>query len=466
MDETASKAAETIKKYRDDSINLISHMDSDGISAAAIISKALDRLEVEHRAKFVRMLYPEVVENLEVGKLTIFTDLGSSQLSNLREKFEGRDVVIADHHEPEKAKGWRRLIHFNAHGEGLDGAQEISGAGMAYLIARKLDPKNKDLAALAIVGAIGDVQDAWGELRGHNRTIAQDGMDAKTIDRGKDLLLYGRHTRPIFRALETFNDPRIPGVSNSTEGCVSMLKDLDIPYKSGNGYRRVIDLEGEEKQRLASELITRAMTNVPDELVDYVPGLIIGEVYTLLNEGEGSILRGADEFSTCINSTARHEQPLIGLEVAKGDRDVYYRTMRKLLKYHKRCIADGMSYIDGEGLRKGPKGVVQYFDATDQIKETFVGTVANLALGHEKSDPYKPIVGFVRRNGSVKVSARCSKLLFLKGINIASAIRDAANSVGGEGGGHAVAGGAQIDVEKIPDFIEEFENRLLKESRI
>ncbi|KXB02871.1 hypothetical protein AKJ43_00015 [candidate division MSBL1 archaeon SCGC-AAA261D19] len=463
MEETAKEAAEIIERHKNDSITLISHMDSDGISAAALLSKALDRLEIQHQTKFVRMLYPEVVEDLEVGNLTIFTDLGSSQLSNLRGKFEGSDTIIADHHEPEETKGWPRLIHLNAHINGFDGAEEISGAGMAYLVAQKLNSQNKDLAALAIVGAIGDIQNAWGKLQGINRRIAQDGIDAGTIGREKDLLLYGRHTQPIFRALENLTDPPIHDVSNSTEGCISMLKDLKIPYKTKNGYRRPIDLEEEEKRRLASELITRAMINVPDELVEYVPGLIIGEVYTLLNEREGSLLRGADEFSTCINSTARHEQPLIGLEVAKGNRDVYYRAMRKLLKYHKRCIAEGMSYIEGEGLKKGPKDKVQYFDATDVVKETFIGTITNLALGHEKSDPYKPIIGLVQRNGTTKVSARCSKLLFLKGINMARAINDAANSVGGEGGGHAVAAGAQIDTEKIPKFIEEFENRLFEE---
>jgi RecJ-like exonuclease len=331
---------------------------------------------------------------------------------------------------------------------------------MSYLISKELDATNKDLSALAIVGAVGDIQNAWGKLRGLNRKIAQDAADAGVLEYKTDLLLYGRHTRPIFRALESFTDPPIPGVSNSVAGCISLLKDLQIPFRGERGWRSPVDLTNGEKQKLATELIARAYMYVPKELVQYVPGLIIGEAYTLLREGERSLLRDADEFSTCINSTARHEQPLIGFEVAKGDRKVYYRAMLNLLRYHRRCIAEGMGFIEQEGLERTPKGYLQYFDATGVLKETFIGTIASLALGHQACDPYKPVAGIFRDRGVVRVSARCSKLLFLKGLDLAKAIREAASSVGGEGGGHAVACGAQVNEEKLQDFLNEFENQI------
>jgi RecJ-like exonuclease len=460
MHNLVQEAARLIHMHRNDSVTIISHMDADGVSSAGIISLALNRLNIEHHVKFVHMLYLDVVDRLSPDDLTIFTDLGSSQLQNVHQKFAGHDVIIVDHHGPQEVKGWPGLVHLNAHLLGLDGAQEISGAGMAYLVAQELDPANRDLSALAIVGAVGDIQNAWGKLRGYNRRIAQEGMDADVLGCKTDLLLYGRHSRPIFRALKSFTDPPIPGVSGSTDGCITLLKDLDIPYKSERGWRRPIDLTHEEKQRLASELIKRAIAHVPEELVGYVPGLIIGEVHTLLQESEWSMLRDADEFATCINATARHEQPLIGLEVCRGDRGVYYRAMLRLLKYHRRCIAEGVGFIDQVGLSRTPKGYVQYFDATGELKETFVGTIANLALGHPACDPYKPIVGIVRESGVAKVSGRCSKLLFLKGLDLAKAIREAARVAGGEGGGHAVACGAQVPEEKIPNFLEEFETQV------
>lgn len=459
----AQDAAQLIRAHRNDSVQIISHMDADGVCSAAIISTALDRSNVKHYVKFVHMLYQDVVEQLEPADLTIFTDLGSSQLQNIRKKFGGRDTIIADHHEPEKADGWPELVHLNAHLQGLDGVTEISGAGMTYLIARELNAANKDLSGLAVVGAVGDVQSAWGRLQGFNRKIAQDAADAGVLEYNTDLLLYGRHTRPIFKALESFTDPPIPGVSNSIAGCISLLKDLHIPFKSERGWRSPVDLTSEEKQKLATELIARAYMHVPKELVQYVPGLIIGEAYTLLRERKQSLLRDADEFSTCINSTARHEQPLIGFEVAKGDRKVYYRAMLNLLRYHRRCIAEGMGFIEQEGFERTPRSYLQYFDATGVLKETFIGTIASLALGHQACDPYKPVAGIFRNRGTAKISARCSKLLFLRGLDLARAIREAARSVGGEGGGHVVACGAQVEESKLPKFLEEFEAQVIAE---
>lgn len=454
------RAAQLIFEHQNDRVTIISHMDTDGICASAIISKALDRLNVERHVKFVNMLYRDVVEQISPTELVIFTDLGSSQLKNVREKFGDRDVVIIDHHEPENEGGWHGLVHLNAHMLGMDGAHEISGAGMAYLLARELGANN-DLSTIAIVGAVGDVQNAWGKLQGRNRAIAQEGINSGWLEARTDLLLYGRYSRPIFKALELFSDPFIPGVSNSTAGCISMLKDLDIPQKSEKGWRRPADLTDEEKRRLATELIARAFMHVPPELAIYVPNLVIGEAYSLQKEDEASMLKDVNEFATLLNSTARNEQPLIGLEVAKGDRGVYYRAMLNLLRHHRRSVAKGMEFIKQNGLEKTPRGQIQYFDATGVLKETFVGTVAGLALGHPICDPYKPIVGIVRAQGLAKISARCSKLLFLKGLNMANSIRMAARAVGGEGGGHAIACGAQVEEEKVEDFLREFEARLI-----
>ncbi len=458
---TARKAAELIKRHRTDSIDLVSHMDADGVCSAALISKALDRLDIRHNVKFVRMLYRDVIEELDPPDLTIFTDLGSSQIKNVRDKFLGRDVIIADHHEPQPVEGWPGLVHLNAHHYGLDGVQEVSAAGMVYLIARALDPSNLDLSALAIIGAIGDIQNAWGKLMGYNREIAKDAVSSGVLDQRTDLMLYGRHSRPIFKALETFTDPPIPGISNSATGCVGLLKELNIPLKGDGEWRRPADLTDSEKQRLASELIARAYIHVPEELVKYVPGLIIGEAHTLLAEEERSMLRDADGFSTCLNSTARHEQPSIGFEVAKGDRRVYLKAMFNLLRHHRRSIAEGMEFVEQGGLQRGRKGYIQYFDASGEIKETFVGTIASLTLGYGNCDPYRPILGVIRNNDVAKISARCSKLLFLKGLDMGQAIREAAHSVSGEGGGHAVACGAQVPEDQVPEFLGRFEDLLI-----
>jgi RecJ-like exonuclease len=73
------------------------------------------------------------------------------------------------------------------------------------------------------------------------------------------------------------------------------------------------------------------------------------------------------------------------------------------------------------------------------------------------------VVGVVNEEGIAKISARCSKLLFLRGLDLAGAIREAAKSVGGEGGGHAVACGAQVPEDKVPEFLKKFEELMIAE---
>jgi len=47
-------------------------------------------------------------------------------------------------------------------------------------------------------------------------------------------------------------------------------------------------------------------------------------------------------------------------------------------------------------------------------------------------------------------------------LDLGEAIRNAAKAVGGEGGGHAVASGAQIGEDRVNEFIGKFEEEIVK----
>ena len=88
---------------------------------------------------------------------------------------------------------------------GIDGASELSGAGTCYLLARALESAgldNRDLAALAIIGAIGDMQARAEGLIGPNKQIAQEGADKGVLNIKLGLAFYGKQTRPLPKLLE------------------------------------------------------------------------------------------------------------------------------------------------------------------------------------------------------------------------------------------------------------------------
>ena len=156
-------------------------------------------------------------------------------------------------------------LHINPHLVGLDGATHLSGSGSSFLLARALARAvgsgggNDDLSALAIVGAVGDLQDmARGRLVGLNRWVLEVGVGAEVLSFCRDLKLFGKQTRPVFKMLEFSSDPYIPGLSGDEDACISFLKEQGIRLK-GERWRRWIDMSPEEKGRIASALVRRGL---------------------------------------------------------------------------------------------------------------------------------------------------------------------------------------------------------------
>ena len=117
-------------------------------------------------------------------------------------------------------------------------------------------------------------------------------------------------------------------------------------------------------------------------------------------------------------------------------------------------VAEGDEIIELENL--------QYFDGTG-IKPEIVGTITGMILGY--CNWKKPIIGFtqIEDTTGIKVSLRCSRFLSYDGIHFGNIIREVSREVGGTGGGHAMACGAYIPLDRKEEFIQKF-NILLNEN--
>ena len=227
----AQECADFIKKHS--SAFVVSHIDADGLTSAAIMGKALERAGIDCDIRFVKQLDGAVLTEIADSnpELVIFTDLGSGMLDAIKTlKF---NAVISDHHQPQGTYEH----HLNPHLFGFHGAIEVSGSGVTYLIARSLGD-NSDLADLAIVGAVGDLQHMKnGQLIGINRQILEEGTKAGVLHYEKDLLLFGKQTRPIFKLLQYSSDPFLPGISGSEDESIEFLKKIGI-RQHGEKWRR------------------------------------------------------------------------------------------------------------------------------------------------------------------------------------------------------------------------------------
>lgn len=452
MKEDARRVAGILR--RQGRVRVVTHIDADGICAGAVASLALDRAGIENEVEFVKQLDPESVAKVrDGGSLIWFTDLGSGSLDTL----EGLDCVIADHHTP---NGSLDVPTVNPHLHGLSGAQELSGAGAAYLVAQALDPANADLSALAVVGAVGDLQDAQHcRLTGLNRQVLEDGRRAGVLAWHVDLRYFGRETRPVHKMLQYSSDPAIPGITGSEEGALGFLTSLRVRLKSGEEWRSWARLDDGEKRLVASRLVEHLLSMGTGHRM---ARRMLGEVYTLVNEEGGTPLRDAKEFATLLNSCGRHERPRLGLEVCRGDRGASYTRALSLLQDHRRSLVEGIQLVGELGIRS--TGVLQWFDAGDGIQDTLVGVVAGMLLGSGESgaDPSLPMFAFARaEDGSgVKVSARAARPLVERGVDLSAVMREATAAVGGSGGGHNVAAGGLIPEGVRERFLAEAERVL------
>ena len=437
---------------RADGVLLASHIDADGLTSAAIASTGLERAGIDHDVVFKKQLDADEIASIAAREFdtVLFTDFGSGQLDVIAEHEQAGDFepVIADHHQPADAE---TEYHLNPLLEGIDGASELSGAGASYLLARALEAgtDNRDLAALAVVGAVGDMQAVGGELVGANRDIVEEGIEAGALDEGTDLAFYGKQTRPLPKLLEYASEVRIPGVSNDEAGAVSFLEGLDVDLRGGEEWRRWVDLTDDEQQTVASALVQHALKRgVPAKKVDQ----LVGTTYTLVEEPEGTELRDASEFSTLLNATARYDRADVGLGVCLGDRTGALDRARTLLQNHRRNLSDGLERVKSKGVERAE--YVQYFDAGDEIRETIVGIVAGMALGVDGVDPDRPILAFAEKNDEeTKVSSRGTARLVGEGLDLSVVMREASQSVGGDGGGHDVAAGATIPTGEKSAFV-------------
>ena len=456
MHEQYIEAKKIIENAND--IKVYSHIDCDGICSGAILSTILDRQNKEHEIEFVNL---DVLDNIELThELTIFSDLGSGQLVDANAK-EGQKILILDHHPPLRDLDYGNdknytYLEINPIHHGIDGSYYVCGGGLCYFLAKEFG--YDDLSWIGVLSAIGDMQNTRsGHFEGLNEIIQQDAIDGGYLEVTKnDLNIYGRNTRPLFVALSYFSDVKLPITNNTTE-TMAILEELGIDEKHNR--KTLNELTMAEKGKLYQYLVGMLSKVVPGRYVKYIPQLIIGDSYTFLKEDSNSFLRDASEFSTSMNACGRNHEEKVAMEVLKGDRFVALDELETVSLDHRRNLAKSIARVaESDETNIIEMENLQYFDGTG-IKPEIVGTITGMILGY--CNWKKPVIGFTQTDEKgLKVSLRCSRLLSYDGIHFGNIIREVANDVGGTGGGHSMACGAYIPIDKKSEFLELFNEKL------
>ena len=422
-----STAAEIIRSH--DFIHVYSHYDTDGLTAASIVAKALIRENKEFSITIFNSLGENEMETIENTKseCVLVTDLGASYIK----RFDAMscDVVVLDHHTVGDLA--ERICYANPHLYGIDGMTSGCGASMAFLFAITLDEKNWDLAPLAVTGLVGDRQHLNG-ISGINTYIC-DGA----VERGLIKVLPGSFIPVGNLSTELYmsTDPFIKGVSGDSKGTAEFLESAGItPDRDYNS------LSEEESLKLSSmiavKLIEQGVTR--DKLEE-----CIRTRYYLPQWGTD-----AETLSSVINACGRQHYEGLGIAVGLGD--------DKALEEAK--------YIDSQSRKEVMEGVcdivddyqitelenIQWFDSSES---GFTGMICGIVMSYI-GNPDKPCIGINCSEPTAKVSSRATFPLLDKGVDLADAMKRGCAAAGGEGGGHKIAAGGAFDSTRREDFLK------------
>ncbi|HJX23693.1 MAG TPA: DHH family phosphoesterase [Candidatus Bathyarchaeia archaeon] len=449
-------ASKIIREFsqKDGNIRIIGHFDADGLSGAGLMGKALLRQGANFSIRIAKQLDEKVINNIakEKAALYIMVDFGSGYLEAINKSFESQCVVL-DHHQIQGEPS-ANVIQVNPHSYGLDGATDLSGSGVSYLVAKAVDERNADLSQIAIVGALADMQDRnkGRELLGLNKRIVKDGVDGGYIKEETDLLFYGRETRQIAKAIASTFNPFIPGLSGEEDECLRFLiKDAEIELKEGDRWRTVSDLRKDEKQEIMEHLVTHLDSLGVDK--DAASGLI-GKVYTLNKEDHSSPLRDAREFGSLLNACGRMDRAGLGIAICMGDRASAFSEAQQVLIQYRKALSEGLKWLNEvpDRVEECPSFIL--IKGEDVIDEKIIGAISTILTTSRTYGQERPIIAITRtKENTVKVSARGNEFLISRGLNLGEIMQKASEMVSGSGGGHNIAAGAQIPLGKEDAFL-------------
>ncbi len=444
---------EKAKDFNAKSVKIVSHLDSDGISSAALLIKMCKLKDIEQSLSIV----PQLDENklIELSKephsFFIFSDIGSGQISLINHLMKNKQVLILDHHLPEKIQPNQNITHINPHEFGIDGSLDISGSGVVYLFCREINEGIKDFAYIPIIGAIGDVQEVNG-FSSLNQEILQDALNSKKVRTQKGIKIFGLQTRPLYKLLEYSSDIHIPGVSGSRTGAMQFLQSIGIDPKKGTKWRFFNDLTGDEIDNLIKNLILKRKN-------ESNPEDIIGSRYILINEKYDSPFHDLKEFSTILNGCGRLQRPELGIGALLNEDKAKHHALLALAEYKKEIV----QFMNWFREQRGKEIIEEHnyiiINGKNKVPATMIGTMSSIISKSKLVKEGIFVLGLSRQENKTKISLRVSSKN--NAIDLRIILKQITKEIGGEAGGHKFAAGAIIETDKEQEFIKKAKEILL-----
>jgi single-stranded-DNA-specific exonuclease len=458
--ENSAKAFNTIDKKQ--TIRIISHIDTDGICSAGILTKALIRDKKKFSVTFVNYITQDFIVKLsqESHKNFVFLDLGTSQLKNIKTYLKDKKVFVLDHHVTRAKRSENeeeQIYHANPSLFNINSSREISAAGITYLFAKELNKKNMDLAYLGVVGAISDLQEENG-FKGLNEEILNEAVASKKIIVEKGLKFFTSGTKPLYKLFMKSLSLYIPGLSGNEDKIFDFLNSVGIEQRTNNRWTRISDLEREQTERLVKEV---SRIKVGEKEIKESKD-IYANTYRCLSINEE--IKNLKQLSTLLNACGCLDRASLGLGLLLGDKKSFIRATYTLKEYNREIIST-LNWLESN--KKTRRTIEQnghiILNAETSTNPKILGTATSMLAQNLNVAEGIYLVTLSRdRNKKTKISMRMTGNKQNKGL--VKLLRKVIEPFEGECGGHSNSAGGVIDVKYEQQFIENAKNELSKKA--
>jgi RecJ-like exonuclease len=415
-------------------IVLISHNDADGISSLQLIQNLLYKLKLSNdyfiynRSVSWEHFLKGILPKRQSDKTAlIFTDVGSN-LHDLLPIIKTREeqFYILDHHEVENAIDFKSLpynLHFiNPTIYGFDGLADIAGATLTHMFATNIDSSLIKYGWLTVIGIVGDSLRSMDKLQSFNKEIYEEILDEEIVEDKKGLILFGSMHDTVKNSLKNSILPFIPGFSGESD--LHIKKQLNKMHIDAN--KKLVDINEKELQSLLE-----------------LPKINLGN-YSVLPFKSG-MLRFAFEHSLLLNILSFKN---ISAAISIIRQKSITRYAKTIYNEYISDLTINMKNLSQDLSKNETKNAIFVDVGNGKIAPSNWSDTASFSTVNELFDPNKMLFlgGLERKTQMIKLSIRCSRKFIKnhKNCGVSNVITNIKEKLGGNGGGHKLAGGIRL----------------------
>ncbi len=369
---------------------------------AIVASTLLARLYFERqRACMIRGVSLEELSVELENKELFFITLGFSLKAVNPFHDPETQIVSVIPAEPESLESSPYLLNSGVFGY-FD--QQTSISACVYFVVSNLVKKSPSIYYLPLLASYAIYKGE--KVEGLHEVILHDGIEAKVIEEKHNLSLPGINYFTLADSLLYSTDPIFPGISGVQPNINKVIQKSGIELESTAGKRKIIDLQENEVNKLASTLVITLSQLAYQE---FLPPLVRQEIL-IKSEKKSLLTHFLRDFSLAISTAVESGNGSKALSVLIGERSESLKSIRVDYYNYLRQLHSVLNLLLQDEPDLTTLSKLQYFELTEKINPGLLSKLGSLLNASGKINISLPLLIYYSPNPeTTRIGLRGSK---------------------------------------------------------